>query len=204
MQEQADREKLLREIVSAISSTLDFDKIRQIFVSKLGNALNSDITALYIRDTKTEKFLPVDKYSLHLSSSDMKSPIGVNVIEDYGWSEHIKKNKDHKLAFSNIEDLKNDFNLYGTKAEEFLIEYKVKSMIAIPVIHAGTFLGFLVLNFVKQPKNITNEDNSKLNYTILMIDPFPSDKKENLIMDDGLAQKRLEQITRPVLTGSFV
>lgn len=158
MQSQANREKLIREIVSAISSTLDFNEIRQIFVSKLGQALDSDITVLYIRDTKTEKFLPVDEYSLHLSSPEMKSPIGVNVIEDYGWSEHIRKNKDHKLAFSHIEDLKKDFKLYGTAAEEFLVEYKVKSMIAIPVIHAGTFLGFLVLNFVKKQKNITNED----------------------------------------------
>lgn len=158
LQSQADREKLLREIVSAISSTLDFNEIRQMLVSKLGCALNSDISILYIRDTKTEKFLPVDEYSLHLSSNKMPSPLGLNIIEDYEWSKYIKHNKKPDITYSDIEDLKKDYKLHGTKAEEFLDKYNIKSMLAIPIIHAGTFLGFLVLNFVKERKNFTNDD----------------------------------------------
>lgn len=158
LQTQANREKLLREIVSSISSTLDFNEIRQMLVSKLGCALNSDISILYIRDTKTEKFLPVDKYSLHLSSNKMPSPLGLNIIEDYGWANYIKNNKKSDIAYSDIEELKKDYKLYGTKAEEFLNKYNIKSMLAIPILHAGTFLGFLVLNFVKERKIFTNED----------------------------------------------
>lgn len=158
MQEQANREKLLREIVSAISSTLDFDEIRKMFVCKLGTALGSDLNVLYIRDSKTEKFIPVDKYSVHLSSEDIKNPIGMNVIEDYEWAKHIRNNKKPEIAYSNIEDLKRDYKLHGTKAEEFLDSYKIKSMIAIPIIYANTFLGFLVMNFIKRPRLITEED----------------------------------------------
>lgn len=158
LQSQADREKLLREIVSSISSTLDFNEIRQMLVSKLGCALNSDISILYIRDTKTKKFLPVDECSLHLSSSEMRSPLGLNIIEDYGWAQHIKNNKKSDIAYSDIEELKKDYKLHGTKAEEFLNNYNIKSMLAIPILHAGTFLGFLVLNFVKERKKFTNED----------------------------------------------
>lgn len=158
LQSQANREKLLREIVSSISSTLDFNEIRQMLVSKLGCALNSDISILYIRDTKTKKFLPVDEYSLHLSSNEILSPLGLNIIEDYGWATHIKNNTKPDIVYSDIEELKKDYKLYGTKAEEFLDKYNIKSMLAIPIIHAGTFLGFLVLNFVKEEKNFANED----------------------------------------------
>lgn len=158
LQAQANREKLIREIVSSISSTLDFNEIRQMLVSKLGCALNSDISILYIRDIKTEKFLPVDEYSLHLSSNEMLSPLGLNIIEDYGWANYIKTNKKSDIAYSDIEELKKDYKLHGTKAEEFLNKYNIKSMLAIPILYAGTFLGFLVLNFVKERKNFTNED----------------------------------------------
>lgn len=158
LQAQANREKLLREIVSSISSTLDFNEIRQMLVSKLGCALNSDISILYIRDTKTEKFLPVDEYSLHLSSDEMLSPLGLNIIEDYEWANHIKNNTKPDITYSDIEELKTDYKLHGAKAEEFLDKYNIKSMLAIPIIHAGTFLGFLVLNFVKDRKNFTKED----------------------------------------------
>lgn len=158
MQEQTRREKLLREIVSSISSTLDFDEIRQMFVSKLGNALDSDINILYIRDPRTEKFLPVDEHSLHLSSDGIRNPIGINVIEDFGWAEHINKNKKSEIAYSDIEELKKEYNLYETKCEEFLDSYGIKSMIGIPIIYAHTFLGFLVINFVKTQKQIIEED----------------------------------------------
>lgn len=158
MQEQTRREKLLREIVSSISSTLDFDEIRQMFVSKLGSVLDSDINVLYLRDPKTEKFLPVDEHSLHVSSDKIKSPLGINVVEEYGWAEYIKKNKRLEIAYSDIEELKKDYNLCGTKPEEFLDSYGIKSMIGIPIVYAHTFLGFLVINFVKAQKQITEED----------------------------------------------
>jgi len=154
----AQREKILREIVSEISSTLDSNEIRRILVNKLGSALHSDMDIIYVRDTKTEKFLPVDEYSVHLSSGEIPSPIGINVIEEYEWESHIRNNKKPDIIYSSIAALKKDYNLYGTKAENFLNQYQVKSMAAVPIIYANTFLGFLVLNFIKCPRNFTEED----------------------------------------------
>lgn len=158
MQMQASREKFLRELVSDISASLNSNEIRKIIVSKLGAALNADLTVLYILDKNTQKFLPIDEYSLHVASDDIKNPVGINVAEDYEWAKHILENKKTDVAYADIEQLKRDYNLYGTKPEKFLDEYKVKSMIAIPIIHAKTFLGFLVMNFIKEPKIITKAD----------------------------------------------
>ncbi len=54
MAQQAEREKLVREVVSAISSTLDYDKIRHLFVSRLGDILDADISALYMTDPQNK------------------------------------------------------------------------------------------------------------------------------------------------------
>lgn len=156
----ADREKFLREIVSEISSTLDSNKIRRVLVNKLGTALNSDMDIIYVRDTKTEKFLPVDEYSVHLSSNEIPSPVGINIIEDYEWESHIRNNQKPDIIYSSIEALKSDYNLYGSKAESFLNQYQVKSMAAVPIIYANTFLGFLVLNFIKAPRTFSEEDSN--------------------------------------------
>lgn len=158
MQMQASREMFLRELVSDISASLDSNEIRKIIVSKLGSALNSDLTILYILDKNSQKFLPIDEYSLHVASDDIKNPVGINVAEDYDWAKHIRENKKTDVVYSDIEQLKSDYKLHGTKPEEFLNEYKVKSMIAIPIIHAKTFLGFLVMNFIKEQKIITKAD----------------------------------------------
>jgi len=154
----AQREKLLREIVSEISSTLDLNEIRRILVNKLGCALESDMDIIYVKDPKTEMFLPVDEYSVHLSSDEIPNPVGMNIIEDYGWAHYIKTNTRPDIIYSDIEDLKKDYNMYGTKTDEFLDLYKVKSMIAAPIIHANTFLGFLAMNFIKAPKMFTQDD----------------------------------------------
>lgn len=154
----AQREKLLREIVSEISSTLDFNEIKQVLVSKLGSTLNSDLDIIYVCDPKTERFLPVDESSVHLSSDEIESPVGMNVIESYDWGDYIRNNKKPEIAYSSIEKLKNDYRLHGTKAEAFLNKYGIQSMIGMPILHANTFLGFLVMNFINEPKSITEED----------------------------------------------
>lgn len=153
-----EREKLLRELVSEISSTLDSNEIRRILVNKLGCALGSDFDMLFIQDTKTEKFLPIDEYSIHLDSDELESPVGVNIIEKYGFEEYIRQNKKSYLAYSDIDDVKRDYEFYGTPIEEFFDKYKIKSLIATPIIYAGATLGVLVMNFTKKYRQITEED----------------------------------------------
>lgn len=158
METQAHREKVLRELISEISSSLDFNEIRRIIVSKLGTALNADLTIIYTLDDSKRNFVPIDHFSMSIASKDIKNPIGQNIAEDYGWKGHILANKKTDIVYSDMEDLKKDYKLFGTKAEKFLEEYGVKSMLALPIIHANDFLGFLVLNFIKECKAFSKED----------------------------------------------
>jgi len=158
IQLQANREKILREIVSKISSTLVFNEIKQTLVNKLGKALAADFAVVYTLDQKTQRFLPIDEYSVHLKSEDTQSPVGLNILEDYGWGDYIRENTKSEIIYSDIENLKREYSLYDTKAEECLDFYQTKSIIAIPIIYANNFIGFLVISFTKEQRTITEED----------------------------------------------
>lgn len=154
----ANREKLLREIVSDISSTLDFNEIRKMLVTKLGKAMNADFDVLYVRDLKTGKFLPVDNHSIYSASKKFEELIGVNVLEEFDWAYYIASTSRLEVVYSDIEALINDYELRGSKAEEFLRKYNIQSMISIPIVHANNFLGLYIMNFVDEPREITEED----------------------------------------------
>lgn len=158
IQEAAKREKLLRETISEISSSFDSNEVRKFLVTKLGLALGVDLVAMYIKDTKTGKFLPVDEFSYYRNSEDIKNPEGVNVAEDWGFAVHINKNTKNYVVYSDIEQLKSDYGLYGTKSEIFLNDYEVKSLLGCPIVHSGEFLGFLTMNFIKAHRDFTEED----------------------------------------------
>lgn len=157
-QENVEREKLSRELISAVSSTLDFNEIKKMLVNKLGTALGSDMDIIYTQDMATRKFLPVDEYSVHLSSAEIESPVGVNIMEEYGWADFFRDEKRPDLFYSNIEDFIKDYNLYGTKGEEFINRYKIKSTIVVQIKSDGILHGFLAINFTKNHRIITEND----------------------------------------------
>lgn len=158
LQEKSKRGILLNEIITEISSTFDYNQIRKILVSKLGDAMGSDFNVLYTFNPETQKFNPVDEHSLYLTSDEIESPIGINMLEEYGWGDLARSGKMPDIFYSDIEDLKKDYNLYGTKGEEFLNKYKIKSAFYMAIRHAGNLLGMLALNYTENYKTITQED----------------------------------------------
>jgi|GEM_PF-5279585 len=156
---RADREKALREIISIISSTLDFKEIRKNLVTRLGKVLGGDLNVLYITDPETNKFVPVDKYSVYLSSNKVKSPVGMS-IESYGWGDFFRKDG-KEVVYSDVENFKKKYNLYGTKVEKFIKDYNIKSCLVIPVFYLNQLIGILSINYTKH-KKIIEENETEL------------------------------------------
>lgn len=152
------REILLRDITSAISSTLDFNQIKKVIVNKLGSILGADLCGIYLQNPDNKKFQPIDEHSLYLSSNEIKSPLGENIVENYGWGDYFRSEKIVDVAYSDIEDFKKDYNLYGTEGEKFIDKYKIKSFLLVPIIYADSMLGILGINFIKNYSQITDED----------------------------------------------
>lgn len=154
----AEREALLRDITSAISSTLDLNQIKQTIVNKLGKILDSDFCGIYLQNQDTKKFLPVDEYSIYLASDEFENPIGLNIIEDFGWGDYFRSKEMLGIAYFDVDEFKKDYNLYGTVGEEFLDKYKIKSFMLIPIVYADNLLGMLGITFIKRSFNISEDD----------------------------------------------
>ncbi|MEI7474062.1 MAG: MASE3 domain-containing protein [bacterium] len=151
------REQIIKNITTLIRSELDIKKIKKFFISEISKYLDSDFNIFYEQDIETQKFLTIDEDSFYLSSLEIKSPLGVNIFEDYGWSEFFRKNP-IEIIYSNINDFKKDYNLYGGSGEKFIDDYNIKSSIVIPVIHSDQLLGVLAINYTKKQKHITEDD----------------------------------------------
>lgn len=158
LQEKSKRGTLLNDIIAELGSTLDYNQIRKTLVTKLGDAMGSDFNVLYVFNPKTQRFNPVDEYSLYLTTDEIESPIGINILEDYGWGDLARSGELPDVFYSDIEDLKKDYNLHGTEKEEFLIENKIKSAFYMSIKHAGKLVGMLALNYTKDYKTITQDD----------------------------------------------
>ena len=154
---QAERERLVRGIAAKISSTLDINEIKKTFVTEISKTLGSDLNVFYEIDPATGFFLPVDQYSVYLSSPDVKSIISVN-IEDYGWGEFFRKQGNTDVIYSDVEKFIKDYNLYGGPGEKFVREFNIKSCLVVPIVYLEKALGMFAINYTKQTKIITDDD----------------------------------------------
>jgi len=153
---QTERENSLRRIISKIGSSLDINEIKTTFVTEIGKTLNSDLNAFYQIDQKSKLFLPVDEYSVYRSSPDIKNLVGLS-LEEYGYGDFFRK-QEKEIIISNTEDFKREYNVYGDVKERFINEFNVKSAILVPVKYGKELLGIFTINFIKDYRNITEDD----------------------------------------------
>lgn len=141
----AQKEALLREVISAISSTLDINQIKQTIVTSIGSAFNAD--RCFIIEF-TDKFERLDEYSEYLSFPDIKSLVGVD-LEEEKYYEWISKADKTDLIIPDMEKYIEENNLQHTPAQKHVEEYNVKSAITFKIVHLGKFLGIFAMHFTK-------------------------------------------------------
>ncbi|MEI8377487.1 MAG: GAF domain-containing protein [bacterium] len=151
-----ERERIIKNSITFIRGSLDVKEIKKTFIIEISRYLDSDFNTFYEFDTKSRKFITLEKDSFYLSSSDIKNPEGLN-IEDYGWGDFFRINPP-EVIYSDIEDFKKDYNLYGTVGEDFLNKFGIKSCIVIPVVYKDDLLGVLGINYIKKYKKINEDD----------------------------------------------
>ncbi len=152
----AARESVLRSTIETIQTVLDINIIKKILVTEIGKVLDGDMSVFYIFDAEKKRFLPVDENSLYLSSSDIKSIVGIN-IEDYGWGGFFRKHV-VEVIYSDLEKFIDDYNLKGTLGEQFIRDFGLKSTIGIPMQYAGELLGIFAVGYVREKREISRED----------------------------------------------
>lgn len=158
---QAEREKISRNMIEILRSTLDKNMIKHLFVKNIGKYFNANRVFFSDFDTNTNTYLPVDDQSEYLSSPMEKSFINFDFSNPVvqGFIEPLLNKRE--LIIKNW----NEYLKSHPQDEKFMELYKeanIKSGYKFPVIYEGKLLGFFCLDYTHDFVELHDEDISRI------------------------------------------
>lgn len=158
---QAEREKISRNMIEILRSTLDKNIIKHLFVKNIGKYFNANRVFFSDFDINTNAYLLVDDQSEYLSSPTEKSFINFNfsnpVVQEF-----------LEPLLNKRELLIHNWNEYLDKHpqnEEFIELYKdanIKSGYKFPVLYEGRLMGFFCLDYTHNFVELPDEDVNRV------------------------------------------
>lgn len=158
---QAEREKISKNIIEILRSTLDKSIIKRLFVKSIGQFLNADRVIFSEFNQETQTYNPVNVDSEYLSEPDVKSFVG------FDWSA--------PQAYEYIQPIleKREFHIYNWheyiqgsyKGQDFIDLFEkmdIKSNYSFPVMYQQQIMGFFSISFVKRVRRLTDEDINRI------------------------------------------
>jgi len=163
---QADREALLRNIISTCRSTFDIDQIKKNIEESIGKSLNLDRCIILEYDSLNDIPLPIDEHSEYRSSENVKSLIGF----DFNKKEFnfFRKLDNKKYGFFGTnstavsEEYKKNLNEVIIKYYE---DYNIKAGFQVPLFYGNHYLGSIIGHY-ENPHNEFSEEEKEFIRTI--------------------------------------
>lgn len=156
----AERERILRDIIAKVRSSLDLENIKYEIVNQIGKLFNADRVAIAYYDNNINNYI-ITKDGEYISSGNVKSFVGVDFTGTPGFAEYIRdthfQGKD--IIFNNLEEYLDEHNLRTTGVENFYKEFGFTSSAAINMYYKDIFIGDLVITFEKQRNILDDEIN---------------------------------------------
>lgn len=157
----AEREKMSRNIIEILRSTMDKTIIKRLFVKNIGKFFNADRVLLSEYDSNIKAYLPVDSNAEYSTSPEFKTLVG------YDWS------KPEISEFIQPLLEKRELNIYdfdeyikqnhkGQGFIDFFVSYDIKSSYNFPIMYENELLGFFCLDYIGEPKILSNEDIGRI------------------------------------------
>lgn len=161
VQLQAERERISRNIIEILRSTLDKNMIEHLFVRNIGKYFNAN-RVFFAEFSKNEnKYLPIDEQSEYLSTTEEKSFKCVD-FSDKDMGGHIQPLLDKReLIIPNWER----YIEKESKTPELLALYKeanVQSSYSFPVLYEGRIMGYFCIEFTHKINELMDEDINRL------------------------------------------
>lgn len=158
---QAEREKISRNMIEILRSTLDKNIIKHLFVKNIGKYFNADRVFFSEYDTVNNIYLPVDEQSEYLSNPNEKSFINFDFSNPavQGFLEPLL-NKRELIIPSWSEYLKKH-----PQSDQFIKLYKeanIKSGYKFPVLYEGKIMGFFCFDYTHNFVELPDEDISRI------------------------------------------
>lgn len=157
----AEREKISRNIIEILRSSIDKTIIKKLFVKNIGKFFNADRVMYSEYDNNEKKYLPADENSEYLSDTNEKSLIG------YDWSkEEIRELIEPLLEKREVNIFDWDeyikMNIKSENFINFFESYKIKSSYNFPVLYQQKMMGFFCIDFMNTPRKLADEDINRI------------------------------------------
>lgn len=158
---QAEREKISKNIIEILRSTLDRGIIKRLFVKNIGQFLNADRVIFSEFNPETGMYSPVGADSEYLSEPDIKSLVG------YDWScdeaqEFIQPILERReLHIYNWSE----YTQGNYKGQDFINLFEsmdIKSSYSFPVMYQQRVMGFFSIGFIKKVRRLSDEDINRI------------------------------------------
>lgn len=156
-----ERSRALVMIYESMRRISNKDIIKNTIIDIINKDFNADRCYIIIYDADNKSFY-YDKYIEKLPS---KILYDTDVLENEALRfERFKDifNQNIEISFDNAEEYIMKNSLKGTEKEDLLREYNIKSYFSIPINYYDKFLGYLVLEYTKDYRKLSNDDVSYL------------------------------------------
>lgn len=145
----SERESLLREISSAVSSTLDINEIIHTFVFEIGKIINAQKVFFSFYEESSNAFLtPIEYFEYRESPEILKYSDMARVLDDNfpAFCEYIKTSKEIMYipdvrVFLKDKGLEDGIDTISTR------KYNFNSAIAFPVVSQDKLIGFYGIEY---------------------------------------------------------
>lgn len=156
--QQAERERILRDIINKMRGSLDLEEIKHEIVNQVGILFNADRVTVVYYDKQLNNYTatPDGEYR---SSDKVKTFVGLDFVGTPGFAEYIRDIhfRGQDIIFNDLDKYLDDNKLRGTGVENFYREFGFKSSAAINMYYEDVFLGDFVITFEKQ-RNFSDEE----------------------------------------------
>lgn len=162
VQLQAERERISRNIIEILRSSMDKAIIKKLFVKNLGKFFDADRVFFSDYDSTTKMYLPVDNNSEYLSINNQKSFVGFD-WSDPDINEHVQLLLEKKeIKITNFDEYIKENPNINEKLISRYVDFDVKSSYNFPVLHENDILGYFCIEFTTKIFKLNDEDINRI------------------------------------------
>lgn len=133
------------------SDEADFENVTNDAIAELGNCLNGDRFYIYSYDDITKTISSTHEWCAEGIVPIKQVSQQVSILPFEKW---IESHKDGRLH--TIDDIS---KMDATDVLKSMLQAQgIKSMVAVPLIHHGTYVGFVGIDFIKKPNKLKEDE----------------------------------------------
>lgn len=157
----AERERISRNIIEILRSSIDKTIIIKLFVKNIGKFFDANRVLFSEYDSVENKYLPANENSEYLSDCNEKSLVGFDWTKPEVSEYILPLLEKRELNIFNLDEYIKQ-NQKNPGFINFFESYNIKSSYNFPVMYHHDIMGFFCLDYIDKPKILSQEDIGRI------------------------------------------